>query len=198
MSSWRSLLVVFVAACNADKQEPTLSPSVPAPEPTLTMITVEPEVEPEAESEPVETPGRLIQKWRDSYTLAWFSPRPKLPDPELSTEAKLVLSKHGGTLTWHPDAPHGGQWEYKPNSDCGWGLDQYDHSASVAVILAGTDADNQCRICGLKYKGRWVKPGLPPKSAGCSDEQWEQIRYLYNETECRLGRHFAGCPPLGY
>lgn len=196
MLSWRFLLVVFVAACNADEQEPTPSPSAPAPEPTLTMITVEPEVEPEAE--PVETPGRLIQKWRDNYTLAWFSPRPKLPDPELSTEAKLVLGKHGGTLTWHPDAPHGGQWEYKPNSNCGWGLDQYDHSASIAVILAGTDADNQCRICGPKHKGRWVNPGPPPKLAGCSDEEWEQIRYLYNETECRLGRHSTGCPPLGY
>jgi|GEM_PF-2232228 len=112
------------------------------------------------------------------------------PDPELSDEAQAVLQKHGGSLAWHPDV---GQWEYRPTSDCGWGLDQYDKSASIAVILAGTQADNKCRICGPVRRGRWVHPGPPPKLAGCTEEQWEEIERLYHETECRLERHQGGC-----
>lgn len=114
---------------------------------------------------------------------------PVAEQPELSDEAKKVLRKHGGSLRWHSEA---GQWQYTPTSDCGWGLDQWDESASIAVILAGTQADSECRICGPKRKGQWVNPGPPPKLAGCDDDQWEEIERLYHEAECRLGRH-AGC-----
>lgn len=106
------------------------------------------------------------------------------PQPGLSDEATKVLRKHGGSLN-----PEAGQWQYTPTSDCGWGLDQWDKSASVAVILAGSMADNECRICGPKHKGQWVNPGAPPKLAGCTDDQWAEIERLYHETECRLGRH---------
>lgn len=129
--------------------------------------------EPEPESQ-----GWLIRRGR--YSLVWLARTPEPPDPELDAEAKATLAKHGGTLRWHPEAPGGGQWEYRPKSDCGRGLDQYDQSASIAVILAGSHADDICRLCGAKHKGKWVNH--------CSDAVLQQIENLYQQTEVRLGR----------
>lgn len=138
---------------------------------------------PEAEPEPQ---GRLIR--HGHYSLVWLPHTPEPPDPMLDTEAKAVLAKHSGTLKWHSDAPEGGQWEYRPKSECGWGLDQFDHSASIAVILAGTDADAMCEICGERKNGKWVNPGPPPKYEGCNDEEWAQVEDVVRQTEKRLGK----------
>jgi len=154
------------------------------------VAKVEVEIEPKAETE-TEPQGKLIRAKNNKWI--WYPIEQPPPDPELSDEALAALAKHKGTLTWHPDAPEGGQWEYQPTSDCGWGHDQYDEVASIAVILAASEADNECRICGPKKKGRWVDPGPPPEYAGCTDEQWAEIESLYCATACRLERD--GFPP---
>jgi hypothetical protein len=192
------LLAVLGALLTACGAEPVPEPS-PVPEAL---------VEAPVASEPFAAPGPLLLsgpgcdpkrssqcmypenhlKRRGPYTFVWRAPEPEPPDPELTDEALLALAKHGGTLMWHPDAPGGGQWEYRPHSDCGMGDDQYDQSASIAVILSATGADNVCRICGPKKDGYWVKPGPPPRLAGCTCDEWDLIDELYDATACRLGR----------
>lgn len=171
---WKVGVLVLLVGCG----EVPVEEGSPRGVPSVADVT-EPEPEPEPQ-------GWLIR--RGHYSLVWYPHTPEPPDPKLSMEAKTTLAKHGGTLKWHPEAPGGGQWEYRPKSDCGVGLDQYDHSASIAVILAGSHADDICRLCGARHKGKWVNPGPPPELAGCSEAVWQQIEDRYQQTEVRLGR----------
>lgn len=158
----------------------------PREEKPVTATVDRPKVDPPASIIEIEMEkGRLVQ--RMDYELRWSPNHKYAPDPKLSAEAEGYLGRHGGSLTWHPEAAGGGQWSYEPNSDCGKGICQYDQSASIAIILAGVEAEAMCRICGPKRRGRWVENGDPRRS-GCTYEQRMQIERLYCKTSCRLER----------
>jgi len=186
-------LGAFLTACGPEP----VPEAAPAPDPPVEAPAA-PEPEPVPLTGPGCDPGRSGHcmypenhlKRGGPYTFVWKAPDPEPPDPELSDEALVALAKHGGTLKWHTPATTSsgtGQWEYRPHSDCGVGLDQYDQSATIAVILAASEADNMCRICGPMHKGRFLNR-KGPRMAGCTCEEWDLIDELYDATACRLGR----------
>lgn len=110
-----------------------------------------------------------------------FSRRGKPPPLELSKEAEGYLKKHGGWLTWSPDAPEGGSWMWEPRErGCGVFM-QGDQVANTAIVLAGVSLEAHCRLCAERRRGRW-------KWRGCTCEEHGELEDIYKETENRLNR----------